>query len=81
MLEFIISHDGSKWLAANKQFALSASTLEGLDLALERRIKEEGLLKKGEKIKIFMAFDNATLPAWIRQYAQHYFNRMVEFSG
>jgi len=25
-----------------------------------------------------MYFDNSTIPQWIRQYAQHYFNRIVE---
>ena len=81
MLELVVSHDGRNWLAANEQFSFRAPTLEGIDAALEQRLKEEGLLKNGERIKILMAFNNATLPAWIRQYSQHYFNRMVELSG
>ena len=34
-------------------------------------------LEKIEKERGFMAFDNATLPVWMRQHAQHYFNRIV----
>lgn len=32
---------------------------------------------EGEKVEVFMAFDNSTIPQWIRQYAQHYFNRIL----
>lgn len=58
-----------------------APSLEELDQGVERLLKEKGMLKEGERAEVFMAFDNATIPQWIRQYAQHYFNRVVEVKG
>jgi len=81
MLEFIIRHNGRDWTAENGPLTLSSPTLEGLDQKIGDSIRANGLLPKGEKRKVFMAFDNATIPQWIRQYAQHYFNRVVEFQG
>lgn len=79
--EFTIRHDGTEWIAENGNLRVSGRTLEALDGALRRAMREKGLIAKGEKAEVFMAFDNATIPQWIRQYAQHYFNRIVELEG
>ncbi|MCP3943683.1 MAG: hypothetical protein GY710_19695 [Desulfobacteraceae bacterium] len=81
MIELVIDHDGVNWNAKNEVLSVSSPTLDGLDLALEEQMRNKGLVKKGDKKKVFMAFDNSTIPQWIRQYAQHYFNRVVEISG
>jgi len=78
---YLIRHDGRCWVIENELGALAAPTLEELDSKVEHYLKEQGLLKKGEKAEVFMAFDNSTIPEWIRQYAQHYFNRIVEIEG
>lgn len=78
---FVIKHDGKCWIIENGHSTISAPTLEKLDSRLENHMKENGLLKKGEKAEVFMAFDNSTIPQWIRQYAQHYFNRIVTVEG
>jgi hypothetical protein len=80
-IECVITHDGSNWRAENENFTLSAPTLPELDAQLKDLLKTEGIIKKGDKADVFMAFDNATIPAWIRPYAQHYFNRIVEVEG
>jgi hypothetical protein len=80
-IETVISHNGSNWILRNNHFTLSAPTIEELDLETKRLIKEKGLIKKGEKVKVLMAFDNSTIPQWIRQYAQHYFNRIIVVHG
>jgi hypothetical protein len=77
VVELIISHDGKNWIARNDVLYAEALTLGRLDNALKRLVKEKGYLKKGGKLDMFMAFDNATIPVWIRQYSQHYFNRIV----
>lgn len=79
--EFIIRHDGKDWVAESVHFTVSAPTLEALDSETARLMKQKGMLKEGEKAEVFMAFDNSTIPQWIRQYAQHYFNRIVEVEG
>jgi hypothetical protein len=77
VIELIVSHDGKNWIARNDVLYAEALTLGRLDNALKRQVKEKGYLKKGGKLDMFMAFDNATIPVWIRQYSQHYFNRIV----
>lgn len=78
---YLIRHDGRCWVVENEHSTISAPTLEELDSRVGKYIREKGLLKKGEKAEVFMAFDNSTIPEWIRQYAQHYFNRVVEIEG
>jgi hypothetical protein len=78
MLELILSHDGDNWVAENPDLTVKAPTLEKLDTELTAMVKDKGYIKEGGKLKIFMAFDNATIPQWIRQYSQHYFNRVIE---
>jgi hypothetical protein len=81
MVELTLTHDGGRWVAMNELLAAAAPTLEELDSEVGRLLKRNGLLKTGEKLRVFMAFDNSTIPQWIRQYAQHYFNRVVDISG
>jgi hypothetical protein len=81
MVELILTHDGKSWVARNELLAAAAATLEELDSEVGRLLRESGRLRAGEKLRVFMAFDNSTIPQWIRQYAQHYFNRVVDISG
>lgn len=77
MIEFIVSHDGKNWIARNDVLAAEAPTLEALDHEVGTIIKQKGYLEKGEKLDVFMAFDNSAIPQWMRQYSQHYFNRSI----
>ncbi|MBN2034362.1 MAG: DUF5395 family protein [Deltaproteobacteria bacterium] len=77
MIELIVTHDGKNWIARNDALYAEASTLEKLDNKLKSLVKEKGYLEKGKKLDMFMAFDNSTIPVWIRQYSHHYFNRIV----
>ena len=81
MIEFVIRHDGMNWILSNDLLTLSAPTLDGIDTGLKQAMKARGMIKKSGKVKVFMAFDNSTIPQWMRQYAQHYFNRIVEIGG
>ncbi|MGD2079786.1 MAG: DUF5395 family protein [Nitrospirota bacterium] len=80
-MDCTIWHDGRNWVASLEGDSVFAPSLEELDQGVERLLKEKGMLKEGERAEVFMAFDNATIPQWIRQYAQHYFNRVVEVKG
>ena len=81
MFEFIIIHDGQRWIATNHQFTAEAETLDHLDEKVKHYLKENKLIKPGEQKRIRFAFDNSTIPQWIRQYSNHYFNRIVEITG
>ena len=80
-IECVISHDGKNWLLTGEMLALSAPTLTELDAKVRTVLSSNGVLKKGDHAEVFMAFDNSTIPDWIRPYAQHYFNRIVEIEG
>ena len=80
-IEGVITHDGKKWILNNKLFSVSAPTLEELDDKVRTLLKDRGIVAPGEKAEVLMLFDNSTIPSWIRPYAQHYFNRIVEVEG
>lgn len=80
-MDFVIHHDGTDWCLRNEQIRLSAPDLSLLDERLRLVMRERGLIRTGETKKVRMMFDNATLPPVIRQYAQHYFNRVLEIEG
>ena len=80
-IDFTIVHRGNKWQAYNEFLQASADTLEELDQNIKTILAKDERIKKGDKVKLFMAFDNSTIPEWIRQYSQHYFNRIVEFEA
>lgn len=77
MIELVVTHEGEDWVARSDVLTAKAPTLEELDNALRRLISQGEFLKPGEKARLFMAFDNSTIPQWMRQYSQHYFNRII----
>ena len=79
-IELTIRHTGQNWLVENELLSLSAPTLEELDHQLKLLLIKKRLHKDGSKTKVFMFYDNSTIPQWIRQYAQHYFNRILEIT-
>lgn len=81
MMECTVWHNGRNWVASHEGDLVSAPSLEELDRGVESLLRGKGMLMEGEKAEVFMAFDNATIPQWIRQYAQHYFNRVIEVKG
>ncbi len=80
-LDFTIKYSGKNWIVENELLSSTAPTLDELDVNVKNLLIDKQIIKKGEKAKLFMAFDNSTIPQWIRQYAQHYFNRIVEIEG
>ena len=70
MIELIVTHDGKNWIARNDVLCAEAPTLEKLDNELKKQVKEKGCFEKSKKLDLFMAFDNSTIPRWMRQYSQ-----------
>ncbi len=77
----VIRHDGRNWIVEGEHLSVGAPTLEELDVAVGDQLRQASLVTKGETARVFMAFDNSTIPQWIRQYAQHYFNRVISVTG
>lgn len=69
--------DGRRWIASNDFLEASGRTLNELDADLRRALEESGRFEKGSRVVVFMGFDFSRIPVWLRQYANHYFNRFV----
>ncbi len=77
-----ILHDGKNWVVKNGDLEISAPTLEALDDLLRTTMREKGWVRQGERRDIYMFSDNAAMiPAWMRPYSQHYFNRIIKVIG
>lgn len=81
MIEFIVSHDGEQWIAKKGELLAEARSLVQLDHEVRRLLKEKGALPKGRTLDVLMAFDTASIPRWLHQYQQHYFNRILRING
>ena len=77
MIEFVVNHDGERWIAEKGALRAEAPTLDHLDLEVKRLLQEQGILRKGNTLEILMAFDTASIPRWMHQHQQHYFNRIL----
>ncbi len=77
MMDFRLIHDGRNWIAENGSVSASAETLEDLDLKLAEILGRLSEYSRVNRLKIRMTFDNSVIPQWIRQYSNHYFNRIV----
>ena len=74
-LEMSLIHDGVQWVARDQTLEVRGKTLLELDQALAQCLRERGDFRLASQINVFMGFDYAMMPAWMRQYAYHYFNR------
>jgi hypothetical protein len=81
VLDFTLTHDGLNWIAKYNQLTAEANTLESLDQKIKNILRENKFVKSGETKRIRFVFDNSTIPQWIRQYSNHYFNRIIEVTG
>lgn len=77
MLTMRLIHEGSLWVAESGDIRASGRTLAELDRELAKLLGRDHPGSSGVSIKVRMTFDNAVLPKWMRQYSNHYFNRVV----
>ncbi|MGD8571724.1 MAG: DUF5395 family protein [Gammaproteobacteria bacterium] len=77
-VELKLIHDGQEWIVSNDSYTASGKTFEALDNNLISALRNSGKFTQGTKVKVFMGFDFATFPTWLRQYHTHYFNRLVD---
>ncbi len=80
MLDFRIIHDGTHWIADKGTLVVRGRTLEELDRSLAAVVGEHFDVGDAAEIDVRMTFDNVTIPEWMRQYSNHYFNRIVTLS-
>jgi hypothetical protein len=77
MVDFRLVHDGAYWVADDGQVSARGRTLPDLDIALAAQLRRHPERYPGGALEVRMTFDNSVIPQWIRQYSNHYFNRVV----
>ena len=76
-IDLVITHDGKNWIARNEEIVAEGGSLPELDANVAQALRGSGR-PAGAELRVFMGFDINSIPAWIRQYAPHYFNRLVD---
>ena len=64
-------------LADDGQVEARGRTLPDLDVALAVVLSAHPERYPSGPLEVRMTFDNSVIPQWIRQYSNHYFNRVV----
>jgi FKBP-type peptidyl-prolyl cis-trans isomerase 2 len=75
-----LKHDGTHWVATDGNHSFAGKSLDELDKEIEKFLRNSERLQEGERVKVYMYYDNRSIPQWIRQYSQHYFDRIVEIT-
>lgn len=77
-VEFELIHDGKQWVVNSDHMQAAGETLNALDEDVRRVLLESGDFPQGARVRVFMGFDFDTFPTRLRQYHDHYFNRLVD---
>ena len=80
-MELLISHNGKYWIATHDDGQFIGQRLADIDTQVRRFVRETRVVRKGQKLRVKMFFDTRAIPQWMRQYSQHYFNRILEVEG
>lgn len=77
-VELRLTHDGHDWIGENPDVHARGETLHELDENVRSILLQSGKYQAGRRLMVFMGFDFETIPTWLRQYHNHYFNRYIE---
>lgn len=76
-VELTLVHDGKQWIGRNDSVTARGESLSDLDDDIKRVLQESGEHPAGTRLTVFMGFDFDTIPTWLRQYHNHYLNRLL----
>jgi hypothetical protein len=75
-LEVVLMNRGDEWVARGRDFEVSGGCLAELEASLRRKLREIGFAPR-RSVSVLMVCDRRVIPAWMRPYHSHYFNRVV----
>jgi hypothetical protein len=76
-LDMILTECGEKWVASGEALEASGATLNELDMNLKNLLARSSRYSRGSMVTVIMRCDRRIIPAWMRPYHSHYFNRVV----
>lgn len=74
-LEVTLGHDGRHWFVSDHDRDIRASSVTELEHRLLAHLDASG----SGSLDIHLRCDRNLLPVWMRQYAAHYFNRIIQY--
>ena len=79
--EVLLRSDGIRWTAilCNGESPV-ADELTDLDSTVKQALGIIFMTLTGDTVSAAYRFDLSVMPEWMRQYSDHYFNRVVEFN-
>jgi len=79
-VDVVFFSDGIRWITdLNGEGRLVADDLDKLDEMVKASFSRFLQAKEGDTVIATYRFDNSVMPEWLRQYSDHYFNRVIEF--
>lgn len=78
-LEVTVTEHDNKWIAYNDDLRVTGFSWNELYDNLQQELLEQKKFPRGSEVTVFMASDSRIIPAWMRPYQSHYFNRFVNF--
>lgn len=77
-VELVIGSERGRWVARGAAIAAAGATLAELDEDVRRGLAASGRFAPGARVTVWMGCDPGVIPAWMRPYHAHYFNRIVD---
>jgi len=78
-IEVVLELDGGCWRGRGDGVFVEADDASELDDRIARAVAESGRFAPGTPVQVFLACDRSVIPAWMRPYQSHYFNRTISF--
>ena len=76
-LELVIGLAAGTWTARGRFLTASGKSLAALDENIRKEILASGRFEPDSQVVVWMGCDTRMIPAWMRPYQSHYFNRVV----
>jgi hypothetical protein len=76
-IEFVLKYQGSRWTAQSEDLHASALSIGELDEKIEKAVCQSGRFPRGKRVQVLLLCDARVIPAWMRPYHDHYFNRLL----
>lgn len=76
-IELICTETNGRWFAYNEELEVSGFSWQELEEKLTLELSSKEIVPPGRRLTVLMMCDPRVIPAWMRPYQSHYFNRLL----
>jgi len=76
-LEFVLEFQENRWTAHSGELRACGDSIEELEQNIKAVIGSSGEFPPGKRVAALLLCDARVIPAWMRPYHNHYFNRLM----